>query len=492
MQKSIGFQRRHPSLTPEQFGRRWLIGHKPLANRAHGFQRYVCTLIEDRLGDTEDYDGIGEMWFESREAARDRLYLHPDSARLTGHDARHFLGEGRNFAVLPAVLKGPPELERGPSPGVAADGFTIPTAERKVFATITRPAGENAEAFAARARTAAAALAAQFPGLTALTWNAVPPSRRDVLGFDAVLEAFFSEAAPADLLPALRDVFVELLGGRLGRSGLYRVVERVQWGEGDPRPVRDETTRYKLFSQNKRRDRQAHEEYVQKWVVDHKPLAIQHHGFRRYVCNIIEGRAGRAGDWDGMMEMWFDSEEAIAGRHYFYGEESRRAAALDSRGFLSRSARTALIPFDVKGTPELERAEGATDEQGRTQPTPYRKVVGTITRPRDENREAFSRRGLAGSRALAGIFPGLVALTWNRVPDEALPDWSSPPDLSAPRVTYDAVIEGWFDDAAPVDLLQVFASAVADHVGGGLGETAWYLVREYVQFSLGAEGAGTV
>src|SRR5205085_1739591 len=147
--------------------------------------------------------------------------------------------------------------------------------------------------------------AAQFPGLTALTWNAVPPSRRDVLGFDAVLEAFFNDSAPADLLVELRRSYRELLAGRLGQSGWYRVIERVQWVEGDPRPVRDETTRYKLFSQNKRRDGQSREEYIQKWVVQHKPLALQHHGFRRYVCNIIEDRAGAAGDWDGMMEMWF-------------------------------------------------------------------------------------------------------------------------------------------------------------------------------------------
>src|SRR5205807_1121752 len=97
---------------------------------------------------------------------------------------------------------------------------------RKVFATLTRPAGEESEAFLARGRSAADPLAGSFPGLTALTWNLIPPSRRDVYGFDAVLEADFDDSAPKDLLPALRSAVTELLGGRLGKNGWYEVVER--------------------------------------------------------------------------------------------------------------------------------------------------------------------------------------------------------------------------------------------------------------------------
>ena len=72
--------RRRPDLTPEQFDAYWRDEHAPLVRRhaaALGIRRYVqSTRFDSDLADVaakvrgapEPFDGVAELWFDSREA----------------------------------------------------------------------------------------------------------------------------------------------------------------------------------------------------------------------------------------------------------------------------------------------------------------------------------------------------------------------------------------------------------------------------------------
>ena len=72
--------RRRPDLTPEQFDAYWRDEHAPLVRRharALGIRRYVqSTRFDSDLaavaarvrGAPEPFDGVAELWFDSREA----------------------------------------------------------------------------------------------------------------------------------------------------------------------------------------------------------------------------------------------------------------------------------------------------------------------------------------------------------------------------------------------------------------------------------------
>ena len=75
----IVFVRRKAGLTPEEFSDYWLHQHAPLVKSAPEFMRYVRKYVQHHpappetggaspFGDTQDYDGVGEIWFDSREA----------------------------------------------------------------------------------------------------------------------------------------------------------------------------------------------------------------------------------------------------------------------------------------------------------------------------------------------------------------------------------------------------------------------------------------
>ena len=70
MYKVVTVYKRKPGMDVEAFQRRWLEGHAPLVAMLPGLRRYVQShsLVQGyRKGDLP-CDGIGEMWFDSRDA----------------------------------------------------------------------------------------------------------------------------------------------------------------------------------------------------------------------------------------------------------------------------------------------------------------------------------------------------------------------------------------------------------------------------------------
>lgn len=62
--KAIILLTRREGDSPEDFRRWWLEEHAPVARRLPGLRKLVFNLVQD---DTR-YDGVSELWFDSKEA----------------------------------------------------------------------------------------------------------------------------------------------------------------------------------------------------------------------------------------------------------------------------------------------------------------------------------------------------------------------------------------------------------------------------------------
>ncbi|MGL6280086.1 MAG: EthD domain-containing protein [Gaiella sp.] len=63
--KAIILLTRAEGVTREGFRRWWLEEHAPLARQLPGLRRLVFNVVE---GDEVGYDGVSELWFDSRDA----------------------------------------------------------------------------------------------------------------------------------------------------------------------------------------------------------------------------------------------------------------------------------------------------------------------------------------------------------------------------------------------------------------------------------------
>jgi uncharacterized protein (TIGR02118 family) len=103
MIKLIVCVKRKPGLTREEFSQYWREQHGPLVKSVPEFMRHVrkygqCHLTEETasggalFGSVPDYDGVGELWFDSPEtmqqAFNEPRYLEiirPDELKFIDH-----------------------------------------------------------------------------------------------------------------------------------------------------------------------------------------------------------------------------------------------------------------------------------------------------------------------------------------------------------------------------------------------------------------------
>jgi len=74
----------------------------------------------------------------------------------------------------------------------------------------------------------------------------------------------------------------------------------------------------------KRRDDMTLQDFSDWMLKEHVPLALKLEGLKRYQVNIARENGS---DYDGVSELWFDSEEAMLAA---YGTEHGKAVAADS------------------------------------------------------------------------------------------------------------------------------------------------------------------
>ena len=85
-------------MSPEQFRHWWLHDHAPLAAQLPGVRRVVF----NACADTDDIDGISELWFDDR-AAFDAAYATEFGKSVATDSMAHVRRRVRLFVVEHAV-----------------------------------------------------------------------------------------------------------------------------------------------------------------------------------------------------------------------------------------------------------------------------------------------------------------------------------------------------------------------------------------------------
>lgn len=84
----------------------------------------------------------------------------------------------------------------------------------------------------------------------------------------------------------------------------------------------------------KRQDGLSFHDFMTWWLQDHAPLARQLPGVRRAVFNVVRGDGD--GPFDGISELWFDSEQDFADA---YASETGKTVAADSMSHVAKRER---------------------------------------------------------------------------------------------------------------------------------------------------------
>ena len=92
----------------------------------------------------------------------------------------------------------------------------------------------------------------------------------------------------------------------------------------------------------KRRDDLGFEDFRRWWLEEHRPLARRLPGLRRAVFNLVE--AGGEAEFDGISELWFDSEQAFADA---YASDTGKRVAADSMAMVARRVRLPVQEHEV-------------------------------------------------------------------------------------------------------------------------------------------------
>ncbi len=92
--------RRRPDLSRDEYARRILEGHAPLALVHHpNLRRYVIQIVEGRPADGDEIDSLPTLWFDSIEDFRERLYDSPEGQAVIRQDVQRFMGGSDAYAT---------------------------------------------------------------------------------------------------------------------------------------------------------------------------------------------------------------------------------------------------------------------------------------------------------------------------------------------------------------------------------------------------------
>jgi uncharacterized protein (TIGR02118 family) len=225
MVKLIFLCRRRPDITHEQYAEHLLRKHVPLALKHHPtLRRYVVNLVEQSPAGLAELDSIGELFFDSVQDFRERLYDSPQGQQIIQADVAQFIAHADAYAATEHVQKSQAPAVR---PGTRTLGV-------KLICPLQRKAGLNHDAFVQHWLTRHAPLAKQrHSRMTKYVTNVVD-QRLSNTGedWDGFAELHF--ASPADATERLFDtpegerIIREDIDRFIGRVGRYQVAEYVQ------------------------------------------------------------------------------------------------------------------------------------------------------------------------------------------------------------------------------------------------------------------------
>lgn len=225
MVKLIFLCRRRPDLTAARYAELLLGGHVPLALRHHPTMRgYTVNVVEQSPPPLEPIDSVGQLWFDSLDDFRDRLYDSDAGRAIIERDVARFMGGADAYVTTEHVQKD--ESVRVPlgerSPGV------------KLVCPLWRRPDLTHEQFVEHWLTRHVPLAkAHHPAMDRYVTNVVD-QRLGASGpdLDGIAEIHFPSAevlAQGFFASAEGERIVrEDIARFIGRTGPYRVAEYVQ------------------------------------------------------------------------------------------------------------------------------------------------------------------------------------------------------------------------------------------------------------------------
>lgn len=95
----------------------------------------------------------------------------------------------------------------------------------------------------------------------------------------------------------------------------------------------------------KRKDSVSAEDFADWWLQKHKPLAQQLPNLRRAVFNLVNTEAGTEAKYDGVSELWFDSQDDFEAA---YASETGKAVAADSMSNVGARDRLLVTEHMIK------------------------------------------------------------------------------------------------------------------------------------------------
>jgi len=230
MVKLVFFCRRRAAMSHDEYVRRVLDGHVPLALRHHPTMRgYVVNAIENTQDGLPEIDTVAELWFDDLADYRNRLYDSPAGRTVIERDVAAFMGGADAFLTTEYVQK---RTEAGALRGTRSPGV-------KLVCPVRRRPGLDHETFVEHWLERHVPLAlAHHPGLSTYVTNVVEghPDGSPA-DWDGIAELQF----PSE--EAMRAGFFDSPGGEaairadmerfIGFTAAYRVAEYVQRRVGD-------------------------------------------------------------------------------------------------------------------------------------------------------------------------------------------------------------------------------------------------------------------
>jgi uncharacterized protein (TIGR02118 family) len=110
MVKLVAFLKRKPGMTREEFARRWVGSHAPMAAKLPGLRGYRINIATERqpegTGPEAVYDGTAELWWDTIEAME--AAFATDLGERAGADADEFASVRLHlYTTEHVIVRGP-------------------------------------------------------------------------------------------------------------------------------------------------------------------------------------------------------------------------------------------------------------------------------------------------------------------------------------------------------------------------------------------------
>ena len=107
MIKRVSLVRRHPDLSPEAFLEHWMGAHADIVRRLPGLRGLRFGVVQQWSPEDAAWDGVGEVWFDSVEAAEAAFAAEPFRTLLV-EDRKLLFGEAQSCFVTEHTVLPPP------------------------------------------------------------------------------------------------------------------------------------------------------------------------------------------------------------------------------------------------------------------------------------------------------------------------------------------------------------------------------------------------